>query len=120
MAIRAPAWCSPIAIDQAMLRLLATPKTTATRPSRLKDMKPPRIISKPNFVGTRAKGKRISAAPEETPVGRRLKSHRARRGGKTARSGRSAWGVLGSAAGGLACSADTNTPVLAEFRRTEK
>src|SRR5437762_2844206 len=38
MASFAPAACRPCAMDQAMLRLLATPKTTATRPSRLKDI----------------------------------------------------------------------------------
>src|SRR6266498_1830112 len=41
MASRAPASCSPWAMDHAMLRLLATPNTTATRPSRLKDIHPP-------------------------------------------------------------------------------
>src|SRR6516165_5102261 len=41
MASLAPAFSRPWAIDQAMLRLLATPKTTATRPSRLRDIPPP-------------------------------------------------------------------------------
>src|SRR5690242_9436664 len=41
MARRAPASCSPCAMDQAILRLLATPNTTATRPSRLKGIRPP-------------------------------------------------------------------------------
>src|SRR5215475_11012120 len=41
MASLAPASCRPWAMDQAMLRLLARPKTTATRPSRLKDIDPP-------------------------------------------------------------------------------
>src|ERR1700733_9052715 len=38
MASLAPALCNPCAIDQAMLRLFATPKTTAIRPSRLEDI----------------------------------------------------------------------------------
>src|SRR5580700_8814532 len=44
MASLAPALCNPCAIDHAMLRLLATPKTTATRPSRLEDMLAPFLI----------------------------------------------------------------------------
>src|SRR6516162_11106112 len=35
MARLAPAACNPCAIDQAILRLLATPKTAMLRPSRL-------------------------------------------------------------------------------------
>src|SRR5437879_3035290 len=63
-------------MDQAMLRLLATPKTTATRPSRLKDMHPPE-----EGKGYQWRG-------------------RARQFREQARAGRAAWGVLGSAAGG--------------------
>src|SRR5271167_3196925 len=43
MASWAPAACSPWAIDQAIERLLATPKTTATRPASMDgdDMRAP-------------------------------------------------------------------------------
>src|SRR6185437_5968873 len=57
----APASCSPWAMDQAMLRLLATPNTTATRPSRLKDIRPPRKV-----LGER---KKDTSGFEDAPTG---------------------------------------------------
>src|SRR5271163_1604837 len=41
MASFMPAACSPWAMDQAIERLLATPKTTALRPCRSEDMSAP-------------------------------------------------------------------------------
>src|SRR5579864_5539813 len=80
-------------MDQAILRLLATPKTTAARPSSEKDMRSPSSRSANLGVsGTSERRERIPAAWENTPV---------RAGAvETARAGRAAWGVLGSAAGG--------------------
>src|SRR5579864_9466389 len=81
-------------MDHAMLRLLATPKTTATRPSSEKDMHPPsqNVMFVP-FVNCE-RSERIPAAREDAPVGAGAGAV------ETALAGRAAWGVLGSAAGG--------------------
>src|SRR6185503_20623362 len=78
MARRAPASCKPWAMDQAMLRLLATPNTTATRPSRLKGILPPGKLLR--------KEKRIPAARDYAPV---LEGWQLQR----ALTGRTAWGL---------------------------
>src|SRR5512146_319853 len=95
MARRAPASCSPWAMDQAILRLLATPNTTATRPSRLKDIRPPRV---------RRERKKDISGSEDAPL----------RGGRNPPFPAALLGaLLGLAAGGRVCaSAKDGTQVF--------
>src|SRR6185437_12903404 len=96
MMSMAPASCSPWAMDQAMLRLLATPNTTATRPSRLKDIRPPRKVLRER--------KKDTSGLEDAPLGDRV---------EPALSGRAAWG-LARVGGRRACfaSAKGRTQVI--------